>query len=53
MTVTMYQSKSGKYKGMWHVRTYNKGRYFHVGRVLTKKEADEIAAKIMEEIDTV
>lgn len=37
-----YQIKSGPYAGMWHLRDYIKGKYTHVARVKTKREADEL-----------
>lgn len=39
--IKFYQVKSGKYIGMWHVRVYKSGRYFHIGRYRTEKERDE------------
>ena len=42
-----YEIKSGRYKGMWHVRIYHgRGKYFHVGRYLTEKEADKAIEEI-------
>lgn len=37
----IYQIKSGRYAGMWHVRLYvSYGKYFHIGRFRNKSEAD-------------
>ncbi len=37
----LYQIKSGRYAGMYHVREYRgKGKYFHIGRYKTKEEAE-------------
>lgn len=35
-----YQIKSGRFAGMWHVRLYHNGKYFHVGRFKSEQEAD-------------
>lgn len=40
MSIKKYQCKSGKYAGMWHVRIYDSGRYFHIGRFKTEEEAN-------------
>lgn len=39
-SITVYKEKSGRFKGMYHVRTYHDGKYKHVGRFKTKKEAE-------------
>lgn len=41
----MYEIKSGKYKGMWHVRDWSDGKLTHIGRYKSK-EAAEAAAEI-------
>ncbi len=41
MKLSIYQVKSGKFAGMYHVRNYlGKGKYFHIGRYKTKEEAE-------------
>ena len=41
MSIKRYQSKTGRYAGMWHVRGYENGKYFHIGRYKTLEEAEE------------
>lgn len=36
---TYYRIKNGRYAGMYHVRFYQEGRYFHIGRFKTEHEA--------------
>ena len=43
----MYQIKSGRFAGMYHVRQYlGKGRYFHIGRYQTIEEAMQAMEQI-------
>jgi len=41
MKVAYYQSKKGKYKGMYHLRLYANKKYFHVGRYKSKAQVEE------------
>jgi hypothetical protein len=44
----LYQIKSGRYAGMYHVREYRgKGKYFHIGRYHTEQEARAAMEKSM------
>jgi hypothetical protein len=40
VTIKMYQCKTGKYQGMWHVRGYLDRSYVHLGRYRNKAEAE-------------
>lgn len=47
MKAKMYQIKSGRFAGMWHVRIYKSyGKYFHVGRFKDKAEAEEAMRRV-------
>lgn len=46
--VRMYQSKTGKYKGLWHVREYFRGKYIHIGRYKSKQEAERVLKDLSE-----
>lgn len=51
MTINMYQCKSGRYQGMWHVRGYLDRSYVHFGRYRDKRQADKVIKELQEDED--
>lgn len=39
MSIKSYLVRTGRFAGMYHVRGYKAGRYFHIGRFKTREEA--------------
>jgi hypothetical protein len=49
MTIRMYQCRTGKYQGMWHVRGYIDRAYVHFGRYRDKAEAEQVIEELAED----
>lgn len=49
MTIRMYQCKTGKYQGMWHVRGYLDRSYVHFGRYRDRSEAEKTIQELAED----
>jgi hypothetical protein len=49
MTIKMYQCKSGRYQGQWHVRGYENRSYVHFGRYRDKTEAEQVIQELSED----
>lgn len=47
MTTSIYYSN---YFKKWHARIYHRGKYFHVGRFATRKEAQSAAKAKLESL---